>query len=122
MPGVKSKIWGQTLPPRYPGIGSDPINSIEKVCKGCTAFEKEVLKVVAKIPFGQTRSYGWVAKKVGRPRAVRAVGQALKKNSLPLLIPCHRVVRSDGKIGGYKWGKALKLRLLDYEKSKVNSS
>lgn len=92
---------------------------IEKVCNRCTPFEKEVLKVVSQIPFGQRRSYMWVAKKVGRPKAVRAVGQALRRNPLPIIIPCHRVIRSDGKIGGYRWGKVAKKRLLDYESSLV---
>jgi len=90
---------------------------IEKACKGCTAFEREVLRVVCQIPFGQTRSYGWVAEEVGRSGAARAIGQALKQNPLPIIIPCHRVVRSNGKIGGYRWGKELKKRLLEYEKA-----
>ena len=57
-----------------------------------TAFEQRVLRITSTIPFGETRSYAWVAKKAGRPKAVRAVGQALRKNPFPLLIPCHRVI------------------------------
>ncbi len=94
---------------------------IVRACKGCTPFEKEVLKIVSQIPLGQSRSYKWVAKKIGRPMAARAVGQALKKNPLPFIIPCHRVVRSDGKIGGYRWGKVLKQKLLNYEKAQIDS-
>lgn len=94
---------------------------IEKGCKGCTPFEKEVLKIVLQIPFGQTRSYKWVADKIGRPMAARAVGQALKKNPCPFVIPCHRVVRCDGKIGDYRWGKVLKQKLLNYEKAQIDS-
>ena len=66
-----------------------------------TEFEWKVLKATLKIPLGQTRSYRWVAKAIGSPQAVRAVGQALKKNPYPLIIPCHRVIRSDGTPGGY---------------------
>ena len=66
-----------------------------------TDFEWQVLQATLTIPFGQTRSYQWVARKIGRPRAVRAVGQALRKNPYPIAIPCHRVIRSDGTPGGY---------------------
>ena len=66
-----------------------------------TQFEWKVLEAALTIPFGQTRSYGWVAQKIGRPRAMRAVGQALRKNPYPIAIPCHRVIRSDCTPGGY---------------------
>ncbi len=66
-----------------------------------TDFEWAVLKATLSIPIGQTRSYKWVAEKIGRPQAVRAVGQALRKNPYPLIIPCHRVIRSNGDLGGY---------------------
>ncbi|MBM3254085.1 MAG: MGMT family protein [Candidatus Omnitrophica bacterium] len=81
-----------------------------------TEFEKRVLRVVSTIPLGQTRSYKWVAQKAGRPKAVRAVGQALKKNPFPILIPCHRVIKNDGSIGGYSLGVDTKKRLLMFEK------
>lgn len=81
-----------------------------------TDFEKKVLKVVLKIPLGQVRSYKWVANKAGRPRAWRAVANALKKNPFPLLIPCHRVVRSSQEEGGYSLGKHLKKDLIKLEK------
>ena len=69
--------------------------------KDLTAFEWQVLQATLTIPLGETRSYQWVAKKIGRPKAVRAVGSALRKNPYPLIIPCHRVVRSDGTLGKY---------------------
>ena len=81
-----------------------------------TVFEKKVLKITSRIPLGQVRSYKWVARKVGRPRATRAVGQALNKNPYPIIIPCHRVIRSDGSLGGYAKGKKLKKKLLLFEK------
>ena len=81
-----------------------------------TVFEKRVLKITSRIPLGQVRSYKWVARKAGRPRATRAVGQALNKNPYPIIIPCHRVIRSDGSLGGYAKGKKLKKKLLLFEK------
>ena len=66
-----------------------------------TEFEWRVLHATLEIPLGETRSYRWIAEKIGRPGAVRAVGQALRKNPYPLIIPCHRVVRNDGVPGGY---------------------
>jgi O-6-methylguanine DNA methyltransferase len=81
-----------------------------------TPFAKKVYKAVLGIPLGQVRTYKWVAAKSGNPKAVRAVGQVLKRNPYPLIIPCHRVVRSDGKRGGYALGKRKKALLLDLEK------
>ncbi|MBU2540397.1 MAG: MGMT family protein [Candidatus Omnitrophica bacterium] len=87
-----------------------------KVLSGLTEFSKGVLRATYKIPLGQTRSYQWVASKIGRPKACRAVGAALKKNPYPLLIPCHRVVRINGEIGGYSRGIRKKKDLLAIEK------
>jgi len=81
-----------------------------------TDFERKVLRVVSKIPLGQLRSYKWVAKECGRPKAHRAVANALKKNPYPLFIPCHRVVNSSGAVGGYALGKDLKAALINLEK------
>ncbi|HEV7887750.1 MAG TPA: methylated-DNA--[protein]-cysteine S-methyltransferase [Acidimicrobiales bacterium] len=75
-------------------------------------FERDVLECTASIPAGEARPYGWVAREIGRPAAVRAVGTALKHNPVPLLIPCHRVVRSDGRIGEYALGGPGNKRLL----------
>lgn len=84
--------------------------------KKLTPFAKKVYKVVLSIPLGQVRSYKWVAKKIGSPKAYRAVGQVLKHNPWPLIIPCHRVICSDGKLGGYSSGGKKKNTLLDLEK------
>lgn len=78
-------------------------------------FEKKVYSVVSRIPKGQVRSYKWVAGKIGRSAACRAVGNALNKNRHTGVIPCHRVIRSDGSIGGYAKGTALKARILKRE-------
>lgn len=80
-----------------------------------TEFEKEVWLSLMEIPFGETRSYKWVAGKIGRPAAVRAVGRALSKNPVPIVVPCHRVIESDGSIGGYSSGVNTKIRLLEIE-------
>lgn len=83
--------------------------------KDLTEFEKSVYKAVFDIPSGQTRSYKWVAEKIGNGRSYRAVGNALNKNPYPGTIPCHRVIRQDGSIGGYSKGNGLKKRLLKSE-------
>jgi O-6-methylguanine DNA methyltransferase len=81
-----------------------------------TEFEKKVLGIVSRIPLGEVRSYKWVAKKAGRPKAYRAVANALRKNVFPLFIPCHRVVKSSGSTGGYSLGRGLKKDLIKLEK------
>ncbi|MFA1547046.1 methylated-DNA--[protein]-cysteine S-methyltransferase [Actinomadura chokoriensis] len=83
--------------------------------RGLSDFEAAVLAAAARIPRGQTRPYAWVARQAGRPRAVRAVGSALGRNPVPLLIPCHRVTRSDGALGDYVFGADAKERLLRAE-------
>ena len=80
-----------------------------------TEFEQDVWYGLKDIPFGETRTYKWIAEKVGRPAAVRAVGRALSKNPIPIVIPCHRIIESDGSIGGYSSGVDRKRRLLDME-------
>jgi len=81
-----------------------------------TPFAKKVCMAVLSIPIGEVRSYKWVAQKIGKPRAARAVGQVLKRNPWPLIIPCHRVICADGKLGGYARGERKKKTLLDLEK------
>jgi len=81
-----------------------------------TPFAIKVYKAVLSIPLGQVRSYKWVAQRAGSPGACRAVGSILKNNPYPLVIPCHRVVRSDKKIGGYVFGSRNKKMILDLEK------
>jgi methylated-DNA-[protein]-cysteine S-methyltransferase len=78
-------------------------------------FTAKVLGAVARIPFGAARSYGDVAREVGSPKAARAVGQAVGSNPLPLLIPCHRVLAAEGRIGGFGCGLTWKRFLLDLE-------
>ncbi|WP_018685995.1 methylated-DNA--[protein]-cysteine S-methyltransferase [Actinokineospora enzanensis] len=85
-----------------------------------TDFERDVLTATRRIPVGQIRPYAWVAREIGRPRAVRAVGTALGHNPVPVLIPCHRVVRSDGQLGQYVFGAPLKERLLRTEETNVD--
>ena len=80
-----------------------------------TPFQQAVWRVTAAIPFGVTRSYGWVAAAAGHPRASRAVGMALNANPFPPFIPCHRVIKSDGSLGGFGAGCELKRRLLALE-------
>jgi O-6-methylguanine DNA methyltransferase len=72
--------------------------------RGHSAFEQDVWRKALEIPRGEVRPYGWVAVEIGRPKAVRAVGTALGHNPVPLIVPCHRVVRSDGSIGQYSLG------------------
>lgn len=79
------------------------------------AFTRAVLTQLRKIPRGQVRTYGWLAKKVGKPGAARAVGQALKRNPIPIIIPCHRIIRDDETIGGFSLGVSLKAKLLALE-------
>jgi methylated-DNA-[protein]-cysteine S-methyltransferase len=81
-----------------------------------TDFQKAVWRQLQKIPFGQTASYGDVARAVGSPKAFRAVGNANNKNPIPLIIPCHRVIGSDGKLVGFGGGIWRKAWLLDHEK------
>jgi O-6-methylguanine DNA methyltransferase len=72
--------------------------------RGRSQFERDVLLKAAEIPHGEVRPYGWIAAEIGRPKAVRAVGTALGHNPVPLIVPCHRVVRTDGMIGHYSLG------------------
>jgi O-6-methylguanine DNA methyltransferase len=80
--------------------------------RGVTEFERAVLLKALEIPVGEVRTYGWIAAEIGHPAAVRAVGSALRKNPVPLLIPCHRVVRGDGHIGQYALGGSENKRLI----------
>lgn len=86
-----------------------------------TPFQQQVWECVRTIPYGETRTYRWVAQQVKRISAYRAVGQAISKNPLPILVPCHRVVRSDGSLGGFGGGVEMKRRLLDLERSSAPS-
>ncbi len=82
-----------------------------------TAFQKRVWQALQEIPYGETRSYGQVAEAIGQPSAVRAVAGACAANPTALVVPCHRVVRSDGNLSGYRWGVERKQKLLEQEQS-----
>ena len=85
-----------------------------------TAFQQQVWAAVARIPYGETCSYGEIAAAIGKPAAVRAVGLANGANPLPIVIPCHRVIASDGSIGGYSGGLTIKHRLLALEGAELD--
>ncbi|HEY2917268.1 MAG TPA: methylated-DNA--[protein]-cysteine S-methyltransferase [Candidatus Limnocylindrales bacterium] len=97
------------LPPRLARaiehrLAGDRRTKIELDLRGSTAFETAVWRKALEIPRGEVRPYGWIAAEIGSPKAVRAVGTALAHNPVPLVVPCHRVVRSDGHIGQYSLG------------------
>ena len=85
-------------------LAGDRRNRIDLDLRGTTEFEQAVWMKALEIPRGEVRPYGWIAAEIGRPKAVRAVGTALGHNPVPLIVPCHRVVRSDGMIGQYSLG------------------
>ncbi|MFQ5523254.1 MAG: methylated-DNA--[protein]-cysteine S-methyltransferase [Acidimicrobiia bacterium] len=118
--------FGRPLIPSDPPPGWETLiqNAIERGAPGrlpvdlrsVTDFQHRVLSQAARIPKGQVRPYLWLAHRVGRPHAVRAVGSTMARNPIPLIIPCHRVVRSDGRIGAYSLGGPHnKVRLLRSE-------
>lgn len=81
-----------------------------------TVFQKKVWNVLQTIPFGSVRTYRWVAEQIGSPQAVRAVGNANGRNPIPIIIPCHRIVCTGGKLGGFSSGIKIKKQLLAHEK------
>lgn len=115
--------WGLILPPiphsgrRGPRLASPVGHSLARLA--CTPFQRKVYETILKIPMGEVRTYAQVARMIGQPKAARAVGQALKRNPWAPAIPCHRVVASDGSLGGYTapGGLARKRRLLSAEKA-----
>lgn len=80
-----------------------------------TSFQRSVLEASGSVPYGETRSYIWVARMTGNPKAARAVGQALAHNPFPIVIPCHRIIQSSGQPGGFGGGTEMKRRLLNME-------
>jgi O-6-methylguanine DNA methyltransferase len=111
----------ESLPPRLGRVvgrrlAGDRSAPVPVDLRGRSPFEEAVLRKALEIPPGEVRPYGWIAAEIGRPKAVRAVGTALAHNPVPLVIPCHRVVRSDGEIGEYSMGgPAVKRRVLTSE-------
>ncbi|MDO4870971.1 MAG: MGMT family protein [Candidatus Saccharibacteria bacterium] len=85
-------------------------------------FQQTVLSAMRQIKFGQTISYGVLAHQANFPKASRAVGSVCRNNKLPLIIPCHRVIKSDGRIGQYAFGTDLKQQLLDFERSQLSNN
>lgn len=114
---ARGQLAGQAaaLTRYFQGRAREPVLLLDT--GGATRFQQQVWEIVRSIPYGQVRSYGWVAARTGRPRAARACGAALGANPCPILIPCHRVVRSDGALGGFTApaGAALKEKLLQLE-------
>ncbi len=130
------KVFLRRLKERFPGkvIRNDRknrnvLNQLKEYLRGelqrfdCkldfkgTPFQKRVWSALAKIPYGQTRSYKEIARAIGHPRAFRAVGNANGQNSIPLIIPCHRVIESNGGLGGFGHGVQVKKELLGFEKA-----
>lgn len=95
--------------------GENPVFSTDVDVSGATAFEQAVWQATKSIPYGQTRSYSWVASRIGKPQAARAVGQALGRNPLPILVPCHRVLAKNGGLVGFGGGLEMKKYLLRLE-------
>ncbi|WP_353948221.1 methylated-DNA--[protein]-cysteine S-methyltransferase [Sporolactobacillus sp. Y61] len=94
--------------------------NLKLMLKG-TDFQKKVWAALARIPYGQTRSYKEIAESAGRPKAVRAVGGANNRNPLPIVIPCHRVIGSDGSLVGYGGGLDCKRKLLQFEEKESSN-
>lgn len=81
-----------------------------------TEFQQSIWTALQQIPKGKTTTYAQIAQAIGRPKAVRAVGTAIGANPIAFLIPCHRVIRTDGGMGGYRWGLECKRKMLEWEK------
>ena len=96
-------------------VESGKLGTLDVDLSRLTPFQRAVLRATAAIPRGELRSYGWIAKEIGRPGTARAVGSTLNRNPVPVLIPCHRVGRSDGTVGEYAFGPAMKRTLLRHE-------
>jgi methylated-DNA-[protein]-cysteine S-methyltransferase len=94
--------------------GSLKVFNLRLLMEG-TDFQKKVWAALGAIPYGATLSYGELARRIGHPLAMRAVGGANGRNPIPIIIPCHRVINSDGKLGGYSCGLEIKKSLLDLE-------
>jgi methylated-DNA-[protein]-cysteine S-methyltransferase len=89
--------------------------SVKLDLRGTTPFQRKVWRATCKIPYGQVRTYAWIADKLGDPNCARAVGNALGRNPIPIFIPCHRVVGAHGGLGGFSAGLSFKRWLLSLE-------
>jgi len=103
-------------------LNGKPISFPDKLdLSWASPFQRSVWEMDRSIPYGETRTYAWVAAELGMPRAARAVGQALARNPLPIIIPCHRVVCSDGNLGGFSGGIDWKQKLLEIENKAIKA-
>lgn len=102
---------------RYAEGGDDDFLDVEVYLGGATAFQRRVIDLCRRIPFGSSLTYGELAERAGHPRAARAVGNCMRTNRVPLIVPCHRVVGTGGTMRGYSAGEGIrmKLRLLELE-------
>jgi AraC family transcriptional regulator of adaptative response/methylated-DNA-[protein]-cysteine methyltransferase len=98
------------------GWSDEQVPALPPIDVAATAFQWRVWDALTRIPQGQTRSYGELAAELGVPRAARAIGRACGSNKLALIVPCHRIIREDGSLGGWRWGVERKQRLLDAER------
>jgi methylated-DNA-[protein]-cysteine S-methyltransferase len=110
VPGLFRKALEDYLAGRELRLPSDALD-----LGGATAFQRHVYDELRRVPFGRVVTYGELGARVGRPRGARAVGQAVGRNPLPLVIPCHRVVAAGGRLGGFGAGLAWKRALLSHE-------
>lgn len=94
---------------------STDLSSIERLCLIGTPFQRSVWRALLDVDRGHLTTYSALATRIGSPRAVRAVGSAVGRNPISIIVPCHRVVRLDGALGGYYWGEDIKGRLLTSE-------
>ncbi len=118
--GIAAAVLVERLPRNLEGrvrraLDSGRLRDLPVDLAALSEFQRTVLQATATIPPGEIRPYGWVAREIGKPGAVRAVGSALNKNPIPVLIPCHRVGKSDGHIGNYAYGSQMKRKLLAAE-------
>jgi O-6-methylguanine DNA methyltransferase len=112
IPGVLPERYGGAVVRAAAGELQGPVSIDLSALSG---FEQKVLLLLKKVPHGEVRTYGWLARLAGSPAAVRAVGNTMARNPVPLLLPCHRVVPSSGGIGNYAFGASIKRRLLEHE-------
>jgi len=108
------RAWAEPVIRYLDGVHAHPTVPVD--LQG-TDFQRRVWKTLQTLPYGETRSYGEVAEMLGRPKAVRAISQACAYNKVALVVPCHRVIRKDGNVGGYRWGSHVKQRLLQQEQA-----
>lgn len=108
--------WGAAIR-RYMN-GNDPLPELPLDMQG-TTFQRKVWEYLRTIPAGKTQTYTEIAQALGMPKAVRAVGSACASNEVAPVVPCHRVVRSDGGLAGYRWGIGIKQALIEMEKARA---